>query len=469
MKVIFIISDSFRRDHIGAYGNKWIHTPNLDALAARSCVFEDMFINCFPTGPFRQDVLLGRSRNPGFPFNMWDRLAPEDVTLPARLGEKGIPSQLITDVANCVVGWGRHVVGNYYQGFTAWHVNRGQEGDPWWQDDRVQVESPCPLDMVRYTEGRWRQVLINRAHRKVETDWFAPGTFQLAIDWLERNYTRKDFFLWIDVFDPHEPWDPPQHYTDLYDPGYRGTVYEAPVYGLRKRMGITDRELKQIRARYAGECTMVDTWVGRLLAAVARFGIEEETAVVFTSDHGIYVDGPGDGGIICKTHMVGDDGRQWFREPRQKPTRFFPLRPNLSNTPFMIHMPGQKKGRRVRGFVQSRDICPTILDLFRAKAPASMMGRSLLPMAKGKARSHRNHVLVGYADNQAQVIDRRWLYTSWRGHRACALHDRRADPDITCNVAKKNPQVVARLHRRLIEDMKTAGADDAFLEPFRTD
>ena len=67
MKVILIISDSFRRDHIGAYGNRWIRTPALDRLAGRSCVFEDMFLNCFPTGPFRQDVLLGKPRTGACP------------------------------------------------------------------------------------------------------------------------------------------------------------------------------------------------------------------------------------------------------------------------------------------------------------------------------------------------------------------------------------------------------------------
>ena len=463
MKVILIISDSFRRDHIGTYGNKWIHTPNLDKLAARSFLFEDMFLTSFPTGPFRQDLLLGKPRNPGNPFNVWDRLQPGDVTLPARLGKKGIVSQLITDVANCVVRGGR----NYYDGFTNWTINRGQEGDPYWLDDTVPFHTTCDPEMIRYPMERWHQVLMNRAHRKVELDWFAPGTFQMGMDWLELNYRRKDFFLWIDVFDPHEPWDPPQHYVDLYDPNFKGTLYEAPTYGHRKKQGITDRELKQIRARYAGECTMVDTWVGKTLATVERLGIEDDTALIFTTDHGIYVDYPGDGGLICKPHSYGRDGKRATpKELKAGSVTYLPMMPNLCNTPLMIRLPGQRQGRRVKGFVQARDLKPTIMDLFGMEAPPDCLGRSLLPLAAGKRRSHRDHAMLGMSLLEAQIVNRRWLYAAWRGFTGPKLFDRKADPLITKNVLAKHPDVAKRLRNVLLKDLRDAGADEEYLAAF---
>jgi len=463
MKVILIISDSFRRDHIGAYGNDWIHTPNIDSLARSACVFEDMFLTSWPTGPFRQDVLLGRPRNEGMPFNVWDPLAPSDVTLPAVLAEKGIVSQLITDVANCVTR-GR----NYFQGFTAWHVNRGQEGDPHLLDDTVPLVTTCPPDMIRYPLARWHQVLMNRAHRKVETDWFAPGTFQIAVDWLMKNHRRKDFFLWIDVFDPHEPWDPPQWYTDLYDPGFKGVLYEAPTYGHRKRMGITNRQLKQIRARYAGECTMVDTCVGNLLAAVERLGIDDDTAVIFTTDHGIYVDYPGDGGLICKPHSVGKDGKRPARDSGDAgKVEYHPMYPNLANTPLMIRLPGQRKGKRVKGYAQARDLMATVLDLFGVKRPEDCQGDSLVPIIKGRTRARRNHATCGAARTQAQVCNRRWLYASWLGDRPPMLFDRRSDPWITRNVAGKHPELTRRLHNLLVSDLRAMGADDEYADALR--
>ena len=193
----------------------------------------------------------------------------------------------------------------------------------------------------------------------------------------------------IDVFDPHEPWDPPQYYVDLYDPHYRGKVYEAPLYGIRKKMGITDRQLKHVRARYAGECSMVDTCVGQLLAAVDRLAIDEDTAVIFTSDHGIYLDYPGDGGLICKPHAVGPDCIWWFRGlgRETETTQFFPMRPSLANTPLFVRLPGQKKGRRVKGSAQGIDMVPMVMDLFGRKPPTECRGPiSRMP---GQARSIR--------------------------------------------------------------------------------
>ena len=123
---------------------------------------------------------------------------------------------------------------NLQRDYTAWTCNRGQEADPCWLDAEVDVEYPVPPHLIRYTEGAWRQIQVNRAHRRTETDWFAPGTYRLAMEWLERNYRRESFFLWIDTFDPHEPWDPPPHYIDMYDPGYRG-VEPADKRGIISR------------------------------------------------------------------------------------------------------------------------------------------------------------------------------------------------------------------------------------------
>ena len=69
------------------------------------------------------------------------------------------------------------------------------------------------------------------ADRRSEKDYFAPQTFGTAIRWLEENASRDRFFLHIDTFDPHEPWDPPARYVDLYDPGYTGEAVIYPRYG----------------------------------------------------------------------------------------------------------------------------------------------------------------------------------------------------------------------------------------------
>lgn len=461
MRVIYLMADTFRRDHVGAYGNEWIRTPHLDRLAAQSALFEQAYIGSFPTVPNRRDTLLGRG-DLGLPFNRWKPLERQEVTLPARLAERDIVSMWIGDTQNNVTG---NI--NLNRDFTAWHLNRGQEADPCWLDANVPLQWPVPPHLIRYRAPVWHQVLINRAHRKVESDWFAPGTYAKAIEWLERNYKRESFFLWVDTFDPHEPWDPPQHYTDLYDPGFKGRVFDAPTYGLRKKLGITNAELRNIRARYAGEVSMVDTWVGQLLGAVERLGIADETAIIFTSDHGTMFDGPGDNGLLCKPNTIGADGMCMSAgRPMKPPHRFFPIYRNVARVPLMIRLPGLRRGSRVKAIVQPWDMTATLLELFGMKRPPELIGESLLPLIAGKKRAIRDAAICG-TNTLAQAMTARWTYTVWQGQRGPSLIDYRADPLAKRNVLKKHPAVVKRLHTRIVAFMRKQEIAEEFIAQYQ--
>lgn len=461
MKVIYIMADTFRRDHLGAYGNDWIHTPNLDKLASSSAVFDNAYIGSFPTVPNRRDTLLGRG-DLELPFNRWKTIEKQEVTLPERLAKKNIPSMWIGDTQNNVT---RGI--NIYKGYTAWYLNRGQEGDPYWLDINVPLEWPVPHELIRYTEERWHQVLINRAHRQIETDWFAPGTYSTAIKWLQRNYKRENFFLWIDTFDPHEPWDPPQHYIDMYDAGYTGRIFEAPTYGLRKMMGITDRELQHIRARYAGEVSMVDTWLGQLLDVIERLGISDETIVIFTSDHGTMLDTPGDNGLICKPNTVGADGMIMSAgRPPKKPIQYFPIFENVARIPLMIRLPGIKEEKRIKAIVQPWDLTTTILDAFGIPKPSELIGESLLPLIHDDREHIRDAAICG-TNMLSQVMTGRWIYTVWRGQRAPSLIDLDKDPLAKVNVFEEHPDVVKSLHDKIVQFMRQQNISEDFIESFR--
>jgi arylsulfatase A-like enzyme len=93
--------------------------------------------------------------------------------------------------------------------------------------------------------------------------------------WLEENVECQPFFLYVDTFDPHEPWDPPQWYVDLYDPGYQGEEVIYPQYAPCDFL--SEAEVKHCRALYAGEVTMVDAWVGKLLNRLDDLGLREDT------------------------------------------------------------------------------------------------------------------------------------------------------------------------------------------------
>jgi len=454
MKVILIVTDSLRRDHLGAYGNDWIHTPNLDRLAREATVFEHAYIGSFPTVPTRRDILLGHGDR-GVPFNRWKPFEPDEVTLSERLAEKGIVSMMITDVQNTVT---RGI--NMNKGFTAWVCNRGQEADPCWLDNNVQLEFPVEPRLIRYRAGSWHQILMNRAHRRTENDWFAPGTYAMAIDWLERNYTRDDFFLYLDTFDPHEPWDPPRWYEDLYDRDFKGRRFDAPTYGIVKKLGYTKREVQNTRARYSGEVTMVDASLGRLLAVLERLGLYDEALIIFTSDHGVYMDYPGDHGMICKANMLGDDGAIMAAgKPPKQPVHYYPHYAGVCRTPLIARMPGQAKGKRIRAIAQPWDLAPTVLDAFGMPAPPQLWGESLLPLITGHKRRIRNAAVLGN-NAHAQVMTSRWMYAIWRGQRAKVLYNLKEDPEQKRNVSSQNPEVVTRLHKHVTRYLKRQGLDE---------
>ncbi|MGQ9731562.1 MAG: sulfatase [Candidatus Zipacnadales bacterium] len=458
MRVILVNADTFRRDHLGAYGNKWIRTPNLDTLAAESTLFERHYIGSFPTVPNRRDTFLGLG-DKGVPFNRWKAIDNDEVTLPERLSEAGIHSMMVTDTQNTVT---RGI--NLYKGFSAWTCNRGQEADPCWSDATVSLQWPVPPELIRYRAEWWYQILQTRAHRKVETDWFAPHTYQLAIEWLQQNYLRERFFLYIDTFDPHEPWDPPPWYEHMYDPTFKGRRFDAPTYGFVKKLGITPRELQNIRARYAGEVTMVDACMGRLIAALHTLGLWDDTLLIFTSDHGAYFGYPGDNGMICKAHMLGDDGRIMAAgKPAKPPLHYYPHWTGVARIPLIVHLPGQTRAVRLKTITQPWDIAPTILDAFGIGKPAELWGDSLIPLIQGTRKKIRDAAVMGNPAH-AQVMTAQWLYAVWRGQRPKVLYDLKADPEQKRDVSAKYPEVVKRLHKYVAKYLQRQGMEELLPE-----
>ena len=263
MNVIWIVADTFRRDHLGAYGNLTIRTPSLDALAARSVRFDAHYSAGFPTMPTRADHQTGRWT---MSFMGWEALPAGVTTLAEILAERGLHTAASVDTPYYL----RDGM-NYDRGFQSFFFNRGQ--------DTMWSLIPQP--------GYHNESLDVRAAWHNESDRNAPRTFMTAIQWLEHHY-KEDFFLYVDTWDPHEPWDAPSYYTEQYWPGYDGELV-LPVYGNWHDVpGYAEETLKKGHATYCGEITMVDTWVGFLLKSVENMGLMDKTAIIFTTDHGFY-------------------------------------------------------------------------------------------------------------------------------------------------------------------------------------
>jgi len=452
MNVIVIVSDTLRRDHLGLYGNPWISTPHLDCFAQGCVTFDRAYTGSFPTIPHRTDLMTGRYC---FTYTDWAPLARDVPILSQCLKEAGYLTYMIVDTPHLVRD------GFYFdRGFDGWQWHRGQENDRY-QTSPAQVELPCSPDKLRGTANTVTQYLRNTSLRQHEEDYFAPMTMRSAEHWLERNYRREPFFLYVDTFDPHEPWDPPPHYTDMYDPGYQGEEVTYPIYG--PATYLTKEELKHMRALYAGEVTMVDRAVGRLLQKIGDLGLLENTLVVFTTDHGFYL---GEHNLTGKVVMLYEE---------------------VSHIPLLVRLPGGQGARRCPCLVQPPDLMPTLLELAGAPLPDSVHGKSLLPLLQGSDQPLREVAVSSWAiihqplarsplnpdaytwfeqarkTKPSTVTDGEWALICGAQDVVPELYHLPSDPAQEHSVLGKHRPQALRLHRAYLELLASLGTHPEFV------
>jgi arylsulfatase A-like enzyme len=337
-----------------------------------------------------------------------------------------------------------------------------------------------------------------------------------AVEWLEQNHDQGDFFLYIDTFDPHEPWDAPESYNKQYvDPGYRGEKVTYPLYF--PASFYRPEEIRFMQGRYAAEANLVDTQVGKVLDAVQRLGLVEDTVVVFTSDHGYCL---GDHGIVAKsiiTSGAGSGARGYFES--------VPFYDEIAHIPLMIRMPGQQERIDHFGMVQSIDMMPTVLELAEVirteivKGTAKVQtiqcgfyqeqdwsvdigklhGHSLVPIIKGEIENLRDFTvssatLVSHSPREAKAAIRtpEWklIYCGRKvadryelqapnfppnreesdyvaGENKAMLFDLKNDPGEKHNVIEDHMDVAKDLHRRYVEHLVSKNTPADNLEKHR--
>jgi arylsulfatase A-like enzyme len=365
---VVIVSDTFRRDHLGTYGNPFIHTPHLDEFARSAVVFENHVLSSFPTMPARADILTGTF---SYSHMGWEPLPRHLMTLPELLSRAGYLTMGIVDTPFFI----RNGFG-YDRGFEDFVWVRGQ-GD----DTRPHERSDA--------RSTWRS----------EEDRMVARTMREAERWLERHYKER-FFLYVDTWDPHEPWDAPDYYTKSYREGYEGEqIY--PSYGNWKEAGLTRDDVDLGYATYCGEVTMVDFWVGRLLAKLDALNLREDTLVLFTSDHGFYFGEHDYFGKAEWVHepeaLVTEDSSvpEWLAESWLLTVEWSPLYSEITRIPLMVRGPGLDPGRR-SAMTTAPDLAPTILELAGVDAPASVRGESFLGVLEGDGDEHRSFVVSSW-------------------------------------------------------------------------
>ncbi len=448
MNVVLVILDSLQRNYVGAYGGKWVKTPNLDSLAKESCMFTNAYPESLPTLQVRRALHTGKKVYPfrenvthkGDPVVQpgWGPIPEDSVTISEILQEKGYRTALITDTANMFKPGN-----NYHRGFDQYTLIRGFGNDPYVSgclpgtrktEDYYIPDIPIP-GMKSSPRGKPSQQRIkihqayfrNSARRVSEEDYLGPQVFREAAKWLYQNQDAEHFFLVVDCFDIHEPWDPPNYYRKIYAPDEMDQDIILSTYSSSDVLN--HRQLQRLRANYAGSITMVDRWLGYLLDSLKYMELNKDTLLIILSDHGHH---------LGEKNLVG-------KFP-------YPILPEVANLVLFIRDPrGNYKGKKVDEFVYDVDIAPTILRFLEIDTLQDMDGIDLAPIMRGKEHGHRDHVTTGWANNVMVRTEKFW-YTARLDRSEELLFSMRDDPDFDHNLASLEKKVCKKMCDYALKD-----------------
>jgi arylsulfatase A-like enzyme len=459
VNIILIVSDTFRYDNLFDRAAMPVRTPNLDEFSRRAASLSRMYVASFPTIPHRTDLTSGRYGWPRYPWQELGRSTQNHF--PRILRQADYVSQLLCDCPHLFNA-------GFQSGFDGAYRIRGQEGDTYFLRMNHPIERTMPPEKTRHG-ARFRGKNLPDVSRWTNRYWyreedrFPPRTARLAVEWLEENYRHEPFFLWVDFFDPHEPWDPPEYMVRRYDAEYSGTPMFHPNYG--KASDYTPAELRNLRAHYCAEAELVDRWVGRVLQKIDDLGLWENSIVVFTTDHGM---------------SLGEHNRTGKSNINQGDDRFWPIYPEVAHIPFMVSAPGVEGGREMDSLVQPPDILPTLLDLagIDAAAPEPVEGRSLAGLLKGGAAGPGREYAVTGSYLRAKegrlrakavtpvLYTDRWAYAPIGAGGARELYDLALDPLAETDVAADHASLVEELHAKLLAWLGEVKAPPEAVAPF---
>ncbi len=265
-------------------------------------LFEDAYPEGMPTIPIRRTLYTGRRIVPTYYYHQhepvqiagWHHLYNEDVTLAEILHEASYLTALVADVPH-LQRPGR----NFHRGFHYYEWIRGQEIDYYAQAPRQKPDfgDLYPADYLQHNElsrqvGKepregfgdfLNQYTANRRRWLKHGNSIVQQTATNAVSWLDENHDQGPFFLHVEAFDPHEPWDPPQEFLEKYLNEPTAHSWPEPPYGDVK---VPEEGVKRLRANYAGEASNVDYWYGKVLDKIGQLGLFDKSIVVFMSDHG---------------------------------------------------------------------------------------------------------------------------------------------------------------------------------------
>ena len=386
MRAIVLMLDSVNRRFLKCYGSEEpAITPNIDRLAERGVVFDNHWVGSSPCMPARRDMFTGRL---SFLECPWGGIQPCDDTLLRVLRHHKIFSHMETDHFHYEEMGGE----DYMNQFTSWHMNRGTE------HDSINLR-PCKTGIpdighARSPKEDWLgiysrcyQATKDKYQGKKE-NYSTARTFDRAAAWLEDSREADQFLLWTEGFDPHEPFDVPKEFLDLYsnccdfDENFFWPPYDVTV-------GYTEAQITQITYRYKALLTMSDYYIGKILDVMDKYDMWKDTAVIFTTDHG---------------YLLGEHG--YFAK------NYVPDYNELMHIPMIICHPDHKPGR-IGAITQNIDLLPTVMEVYgisEDELANKIHGKSVIPLMDGRREKNRDYALYGQFGKNVNINDGHYVY-----------------------------------------------------------
>ncbi|WP_409967997.1 sulfatase [Bengtsoniella intestinalis] len=374
MKAIMLMFDSLSRRMLPPYTDMDMITPNFQRLSEKAVTFDNFFVGSLPCMPVRRELHTGRYN---FLHRTWGPIEPFDVSMPELLKKSGVYTHLVSDHIHYWDDGGS----TYHKRYNTWECCRGQAADSW-VGKVAAPEIPEHVPTMReYTHPIWWKDYWNN-HNKIEKEGCYPqiATFNGGMEFLENNADQDNWFLQIETFDPHEPFDMPDEFRHLYekDGDYTGDFFNSPSYGVvMEDQAVVDHG----QALYKSLITMCDRSLGRVLDFMDAHNMWDDTMLILNADHGL---------------MVGE--KDWWAKS------VMPCYNEISNLPFYIWDPRNKATGRRQSLAQTIDIPPTLLDFFGLPIPTEMQGKPLTPVVENDTPI-RDVGLFGYHGSFINMVD----------------------------------------------------------------
>ncbi|MGE3315160.1 MAG: sulfatase [Planctomycetaceae bacterium] len=423
--VILIMADDLNND-LGCYGHKLVKSPNIDRLAARGVRFDRAYCNYPVCNPSRASIMSGRRPDT---TGVVDNVTPtravlgDAVFLPEHFRKNGYVAAKFGKIYH---------TGDEFEDERSWTSDL--------REDRRAKSAPA--DRIVKKDG---SILIVRGDDEEFWDGYLANE---AIRWLDANASSASpFFLAVGFRRPHTPYLATEKYRALYDAaklnplrGPEEHLAGVPKLALTYRLGQeafpTDKAGEMMAAYYAS-LSYMDAQVGKLIDAIDRHKLWDNSVVVFVSDHGYH---------------LGEHGGLWHK---------LTLFEESARVPLLVVPPGRNSATVSPRLVELVDLYPSLCELCGLEAPAGLEGDSFVPLLKdptapGKKAAHtvasRGERIAATRRLDPAVMGRsvrteRWRFTEWPdGTRE--LYDHDADPHEWKNLAADES------HRKLIAELK---------------